>query len=400
MGNHDRRCVGTRGGEPQESAPKTSSFRRPRGHPPRRQQRAQPTGREARAVGGVFDGGASPRGWTSQLGGPGSPSRQTRSRGPGETIPTGRRQPRHADLGQEQAVAVKVGPSEGNRSEGTTEHGESEGRRRAKTSGNGRHPDRSSKGDPCWCEPLGVNMNDASTSRRMSPELQRVAERAKREPEAKFHSLAQLLDEQRSLGRTSASARTRPWVWTESPRSSTGRTCGATRDLHARMVAKQYRHQPIRRVHIPKDQGKTRPIGISTVEDKVVQNALSEVLEAIYEQDFMDCSYGFRPGRSAHDAVRALTEAVDSGEANFVLEIDLASYFDSIDRTMLMEVAPDPGGRWVDAPAHQQMHACGSDGGRGSDLARRGTAQGSTLSPLAERQSNADQVRGRCRAGI
>jgi hypothetical protein len=81
-------------------------------------------------------------------------------------------------------------------------------------------------------------------------------------------------------------------------------------DLHARLVSKRYRHQPIRRVHIPKAQGKTRPIGISAVEDKLVQDAVREVLEAVYEQDFLSCSYGFRPGRSAHDAVRRFDHIV------------------------------------------------------------------------------------------
>jgi len=76
-------------------------------------------------------------------------------------------------------------------------------------------------------------------------------------------------------------------------------------DLHERLKTKRYRHQPILRVHIPKDKGKTRPLGISAFEDKVVQDALRELLQAIYEQDFLDCSYGFRPGRSAHDAIRA-----------------------------------------------------------------------------------------------
>jgi retron-type reverse transcriptase len=81
-------------------------------------------------------------------------------------------------------------------------------------------------------------------------------------------------------------------------------------DLHARLVSKRYRHQPIRRVHIAKGKGKTRPIGISAFEDKLVQDAVREVLEAVYEQDFLDCSYGFRPGRSPHDAVRTLDRPV------------------------------------------------------------------------------------------
>jgi retron-type reverse transcriptase len=91
-------------------------------------------------------------------------------------------------------------------------------------------------------------------------------------------------------------------------------------DLRMRLRSKRWRHQPIRRVHIPKGPGKTRPIGISTIEDKIVQDSARELLEAIYEQDFLDCSYGFRPGRRAHDALRSLNRSVHSGEANWIIE--------------------------------------------------------------------------------
>ena len=181
---------------------------------------------------------------------------------------------------------------------------------------------RASKGGPCGCVLAEGNMTDASTSLDMSTGLRKVAERAKREPAARFHSLAHLIDEELLAG---AFARLRgdAAVGVDGiTKEQYGQDLQSKlRDLHERLKTKRYHHQPIRRVHIPKEKkGQTRPIGISATEDKVVQNALREALEAVYEQTFMDCSYGFRPGRSAHDAVRALTRAVDEGEANWILE--------------------------------------------------------------------------------
>jgi group II intron reverse transcriptase/maturase len=135
-------------------------------------------------------------------------------------------------------------------------------------------------------------------------------------------------------------------------------------------------------VHIPKEKGKTRPIGISTVEDKIVQGAIREVLEAIYEQDFLPCSYGFRPGRSPHDALRQLNGGIARGEVNWVLETDVQSFFDSIDRTKLVSVVRE---RVVDGAMLRLIGKCLNvgvlDGEEWSDP-EVGTAQGSILSPL------------------
>jgi RNA-directed DNA polymerase len=226
-------------------------------------------------------------------------------------------------------------------------------------------------------------MTDASTSLDMSTELRKVAERAKREPAGRFHSLAHLIDVELLAG---AFARLR--------NDAAVGVDGITKEhygqelesnlkyLHERLRTKRYRHQPIQRVHIPKEKGRTRPIGISTIEDKVVQNALRTVLEAVYEQDFLDCSYGFRPGRSAHDAVRALTRAVDVGEANWILEFDIASFFDSVSRSHLSQMLQR---RVADGSMLRLVGKClhvGVLDGEEFSEPSVGTVQGSTLSPL------------------
>lgn len=226
-------------------------------------------------------------------------------------------------------------------------------------------------------------MTDASTSLDMSTGLRKVAERAKREPVARFNSLAHLIDEE-LLTRAYRRLRGTAAVGVDGiTKEQYGQDLqNHLRDLRERLRTKRYRHQPIQRVHIPKDNGRTRPIGISTTEDKVVQNALREVLEAIYEQDFLDCSYGFRPGRSAHDAVRALTRAVGNGEVNWILEFDVASFFDTVDRARLSEMLRE---RVADGSMLRLIGKClhvGVLDGAEFSTPSEGTVQGSTLSPL------------------
>jgi group II intron reverse transcriptase/maturase len=101
-------------------------------------------------------------------------------------------------------------------------------------------------------------------------------------------------------------------------------------DLLERIKSGRYRAPPVRRAHIPKADGSQRKLGIPTFEDKVAQRAVTMVLEAIYEQDFLPCSYGFRPGRSAHQALRTLQNVLWAKRLHWVLDIDIRKYFDSI----------------------------------------------------------------------
>src|SRR5260370_28966778 len=107
------------------------------------------------------------------------------------------------------------------------------------------------------------------------------------------------------------------------------------RDVYTRLKSGRYRAPVIRRVYIPKENGKRRRIGISTVEDRTVQKAVAWVLSAVFEQDFLDCSHGFRPTRSAHTALHRLREGMQDHRARYVAETDLASYFDTVNHEWL-----------------------------------------------------------------
>lgn len=226
-------------------------------------------------------------------------------------------------------------------------------------------------------------MSDASMSEGMSPGLLKVVERARREPEARFHSLAHLIDVP-ALERSYRGLRKNAAVGIDGvTKEQYGEALAANlSDLHERMKTMRYRHHPLKRVYIPKGPNQTRPIGISVLEDKIVQGALCEVLEAVYEQDFLECSHGYRPNHKAHDAVRALDRAVRQGKVNCVLEADLVSFFDSLDRNKLMEMLQI---RIADGSLLRLIGKCLHVGvleGEEYHEPEEGTTQGSVLSPL------------------
>jgi RNA-directed DNA polymerase len=112
---------------------------------------------------------------------------------------------------------------------------------------------------------------------------------------------------------------------------------GNLQALHARVHRGSYRARPVRRAYIPKRDGRLRPLGVAALEDKIVQRAVVEVLNSIYEADFAGFSYGFRPGRKPHDALDALAAGILKKRVNWVLDADIRDYFTSLDQSWLLK---------------------------------------------------------------
>ncbi len=154
------------------------------------------------------------------------------------------------------------------------------------------------------------------------------------------------------------------------------------RDLSLRLKRGAYRAKPVRRVHIPKPDGRLRPIGVPTLEDKIVQRAAAEVMGAVYESDFLGFSYGFRPGRGQHDALDAVHVGITVRKVNWVLDVDIRGFFDAIDHEWLMKFIEH---RIVDKRVLRHVKkwlnaGVLEDGKR--TRAERGSPQGGSISPL------------------
>ncbi len=179
-------------------------------------------------------------------------------------------------------------------------------------------------------------MSGAQKPRTMSPELRRLAEKAQADHRVQFTSLAHLLTvEALEAAWKALKKRSSAGIDGVTAREYERELRGNLERLHERLRAGQYVAPPVRRSYVPKEGAELRPIGIPTIEDKIVQAAVARILSAIYEQDFLPCSYGFRPGRSAHDALEALDQAIHRGRVNWVFEVDISTFFDSVDPSVL-----------------------------------------------------------------
>jgi len=226
-------------------------------------------------------------------------------------------------------------------------------------------------------------MPETPSSIDISPRLERIAKLAKEAPSMAFTTLAHHIDID--------------WLREAHRRTRKGGAAGVDgqtaegyatdleanlRSLLERAKSGIYRAPPVRRVFIPKDGGRLRPLGIPTFEDKVLQRAVAMVLGAVYEQDFLDCSYGFRPGRSAHDALNDLRSELMVVGGGWVLEADIQSFFDALDhgqlRAILRQRVRDGVlvrlvGKWLNAGVLTET---------GRVRSETGSPQGGVISPL------------------
>jgi len=227
-------------------------------------------------------------------------------------------------------------------------------------------------------------MKETSGSVPISTKLERIAMLAKKSPGMALTTLAHHIDIAwlreayrltRKNGATGVDGQTAAEYATNLE--------GNLQSLLVRAKSGTYRAPPVRRVRIPKGSGsETRPLGIPTFEDKVLQRAVAMLLEAVYEQDFLPCSFGFRPGRSAHQALRALWQQATRTAGGWVVELDIRKYFDSIDhgrlRAILRQRVTDGVllrliGKWLNAGVLENGEL---------SYPHRGSPQGGVVSPL------------------
>ena len=217
----------------------------------------------------------------------------------------------------------------------------------------------------------------------MQTRLERVARRARSHRTERFNNLFHLLDvELMAMSFEELKEDRAPGVDGTTKEDYAIGLQQRLHDLVARLHQRTYRPQATRRKMIPKANGKLRPLGIPTIEDKLVQRALVHVLEQVYEEEFHPFSFGFRPGRGCHDALKELSRNIGTKKVGYVVEADIKGFFDNVDHDRLLEMLAhridDPAVLWL---LRRFLRAGVMVEGKRLDT-ERGTPQGGVISPL------------------
>ena len=248
----------------------------------------------------------------------------------------------------------------------------------------GRSPAEKGEGRPLIKENTRLpNTPPTQSGARVSQGLAGVRKAAKEHPEMKFtallhHLTVDLLRESFYALKRKAAPGVDGVTWQEYETGLEGRLI----DLHGRVHRGAFRAQPSRRVYIPKGDGRQRPLGVAALEDKIVQQAVVTILNAIYEEDFLGFSYGFRPGRSQHQALDALSYAITRKHVNYILDAGIRGFFDSISHEwMLKFVQHRVADRRIHRLIQKWLRAGVLEEGEWSET-EMGTPQGAVISPL------------------
>jgi len=239
------------------------------------------------------------------------------------------------------------------------------------------------EGEAGYNELMEGTMGDTQRSQTISTKLHQIAEQANQYPDRIFSSLAHLIDaDLLKLAYQKCRKDKAPGVDGVTARQYGANLESNLEDLYQRLRQKRYKSQPVKRCWIEKNDGSKRPLGIPAFEDKVVQRAVSMVMNAVYEQDFYEFSYGFQEGRSPHQAIRALREQCYRQNIRWIVDADVSKFFDSLDHGVLKDVIKkrinDGGlirliGKWLNAGVLESGNL---------HYPETGTPQGGVISPL------------------